>query len=163
MNAKRRADDAEIAVADLTPAEAKRELKRLAAEIGHHDELYYNKEAPEISDADYDLLRRRNDAIEKRFPELVREDSPSRRVGAPVVATGFAKVTHAVPMLSIDNAFDEDDVRDFFARVRRFLKLDADMPVECVAEPKIDGLSAAARYEKGRFVLGATRGDGLTG
>ena len=93
----------------------------------------------------------------------MREDSPSRRVGAPVVATGFAKVTHAVPMLSIDNAFDEDDVRDFFARVRRFLKLDAEMPVECVAEPKIDGLSAAARYEKGRFVLGATRGDGLTG
>src|SRR5690606_1589222 len=100
---------------------------------------------------------------EARFPELIREDSPSRRVGAPVVATGFAKVTHAVPMLSLENAFDEDDVRDFFARVRRFLKLDADTPIECVAEPKIDGLSASARYEKGRFVLGATRGDGITG
>jgi DNA ligase (NAD+) len=163
MNAKRKSDESEIAVKELTEAAAKRELKRLAAEIAHHDELYYNKSAPEITDAEYDELRRRNDAIEKRFPELIREDSPSRRVGAPLAATGFAKVAHAVPMLSIDNAFDEEDVRDFFGRVRRFLKLDADMPVECVAEPKIDGLSASARYEKGRFVLGATRGDGVTG
>ena len=149
-------------VADLTAAEAKRELKHLADEIARHDRLYHQKDAPEISDAAYDALKRRNDAIEARFPELVRKDSPSRRVGAPP-AEGFEKVTHKRPMLSLQNAFGEDDVREFFERVRRFLNLAEDAAIAVVAEPKIDGLSASLRYEDGRFVLGATRGDGETG
>src|SRR5689334_3176724 len=110
---------AERPVELLTEEEASAELARLAAEIAHHDQLYYAKDAPEISDAEYDELRRRNIAIEARFPELMRDDSPSRRVGA-APAVGFAKVTHSVPMLSLQNAFDEADVRDFFDRIRRF-------------------------------------------
>src|SRR5438132_7727094 len=146
----------------LTEEEAAAELTRLAAEILHHDELYYAKDAPEISDAAYDELRRRNSAIEARFPELIRADSPSRRVGvAPAAA--FAKVTHSLPMLSLQNAFEEQDVRDFFDRVRRFFRSPDEAGVEVMAEPKIDGLSAALRYEKGRLVVGATRGDGVTG
>jgi DNA ligase (NAD+) len=152
----------------LSEEEAGAELARLAAEILHHDQLYYAKDAPEISDAAYDELRRRNAAIEARFPGLVRADSPSRRVGA-APASGFAKVTHSAPMLSLENAFAEADVRDFFATVRNFfrrpedLALVAEDTVAVMAEPKIDGLSAALRYEKGRLVLGATRGDGVTG
>src|SRR5207302_7912735 len=152
----------------LTDAEAKGELARLAAEIVHHDQLYYAKDAPEISDAAYDELRRRNNAIEARFPELIRADSPSRRVGA-APAAGFAKVTHRVPMLSLENAFAEEDVRDFFATVRNFFRRPEDLArvaedaIEVMAEPKIDGLSAALRYENGRLALGATRGDGVTG
>ncbi|HLY45450.1 MAG TPA: NAD-dependent DNA ligase LigA [Stellaceae bacterium] len=152
----------------LSEAEAEAELARLAAEILHHDQLYYAKDAPEISDAAYDELRRRNAAIEARFPELVRADSPSRRVGAAPAAT-FAKVTHSVPMLSLQNAFEEADVRDFFASVRNFFRRTAteaqvaEDVVEVMAEPKIDGLSAALRYEAGRLVVGATRGDGVTG
>jgi DNA ligase (NAD+) len=152
----------------LTEEEAAAELERLAAEIAHHDERYYAKDAPEVSDAEYDELRRRNQAIEARFPELIRTDSPSRRVGtAPT--SGFAKVTHVVPMLSLENAFAESDVADFFAGVRNFFRRAEDLArvsedsIEIMAEPKIDGLSAALRYEKGRLVLGATRGDGVTG
>ena len=155
-------DTAGIPVEALAPAQAEAELARLAREIARHDDLYYAKAAPEIADSDYDALRRRNDGIEARFPDLVRPDSPSLRIGA-APAAGFAKVTHSKPMLSLGNAFDDDDVRDFFARVRRFLGLDDATGVEVVAEPKIDGLSAAARYENGHFVLGATRGDGVTG
>src|SRR5438067_1864828 len=152
----------------LTEEEAAAELARLAAEIAHHDQLYYAKDQPEISDAAYDELRRRNTAIEARFPELIRADSPSRRVGA-APAAGFAKVTHSVPMLSLENAFTEEEVRDFFAGVRNFFRRPEDLArvaedaIEVMAEPKIDGLSAALRYERGRLALGATRGDGVTG
>jgi DNA ligase (NAD+) len=152
----------------LTEDQARAELARLAGEISHHDRLYYAEAAPEISDADYDALRRRNRAIEARFPELIRADSPSRRIGA-APATGFAKVTHTVPMLSLENAFDESDVRDFFAGVRNFFRRPEDVAqvaedaIEVIAEPKIDGLSAGLRYVHGQLVLGATRGDGLTG
>jgi DNA ligase (NAD+) len=159
---------ATIPVENLTEEEAAVELERLAAEIAHHDRLYHQQDAPEISDAAYDELRKRNNAIEARFPELIRADSPSRRVGAGP-ATGFAKVTHSVPMLSLENAFDEEDVRDFFAGIRNFFRRPEDVArvaedaIEVMAEPKIDGLSAALRYEHGRLVLGATRGDGVTG
>jgi DNA ligase (NAD+) len=162
------ADSSARPPAELTGEEAAAELARLAAEIAHHDQLYHAKDAPLISDAAYDELRRRNAAIEARFPELIRPDSPSRRVGA-APAAGFAKVTHHVPMLSLENAFAEEDVRDFFAGVRNFfrrpedLALVAEDAIAVMAEPKIDGLSAALRYEAGRLVLGATRGDGVTG
>ncbi len=149
-------------VEELTEHEAAEELRRLADEIAHHDLLYYDKSAPEIEDAAYDALRLRNDAIEERFPHLKRSDSPSERVGA-APSDGFAKVRHARPMLSLANAFDEADVRDFLARIRRFLGLGEDEPVATVAEPKIDGLSLSLRYEKGRLVLAATRGDGTEG
>jgi DNA ligase (NAD+) len=146
----------------LTEDEAAAELKRLAKEIGAHDARYFQDDAPTVSDADYDALRRRNNEIEARFPELIRPDSPTRRVGAQP-ARGFAKVRHAVPMLSLDNAFGEDDVRDFVERIRRFLKLGAEEPVAFTAEPKIDGLSLSLRYERGRLVNAATRGDGSVG
>ena len=152
----------------LTEEEARDELARLAAAISHHDRLYYAHDMPEISDAEYDELRRRNQAIEAQFPELIRSDSPSRRVGV-TPSSGFAKVTHSVPMLSLENAFAEEDVRDFFAGVRNFFRRPEDVArvaedaIEIMAEPKIDGLSAAVRYERGRLVLGATRGDGITG
>src|SRR5262249_61441348 len=153
---------ADMAVDELTAKQAEQELARLAKEIAYHDDLYHQKDAPEISDADYDLLRRRNDAIEARFPELRRPDSPSLRVGA-APATGFAQVTHARPMLSLGTRFSEDDAREFVARIRRFLRLQDDVEVGLVAEPKIDGLSASLRYENGVFVQGATRGDGTVG
>jgi DNA ligase (NAD+) len=151
-----------IAVDDLTQAQAKAELKRLAQEIAEHDERYYQHDAPTISDADYDALRIRNAAIEARFPALVRGDSPSTRVGSKP-ARGFAKLRHAVPMLSLDNAFSEQDVTDFVDRIRRFLRLAADEPIAFTAEPKIDGLSLSLRYANGKLVSGATRGDGLEG
>ncbi|MDP6351181.1 MAG: NAD-dependent DNA ligase LigA [Alphaproteobacteria bacterium] len=146
----------------LTESEAAEELARLGPAIAHHDDLYYNRSAPEISDADYDDLRRRNALIEARFPTLARSDSPSRRLGAPV-GGGFRKVRHAQAMLSLDNAFAHADVVEFVARVRRFLGLAETEPVALVAEPKIDGLSASLRYQAGRLVLGATRGDGREG
>jgi DNA ligase (NAD+) len=149
-------------VTQLTEEEAKSELARLAKEIAEHDTRYYQDDAPSIPDADYDTLRARNNDIETRFPELIRHDSPSQRVGAKP-AERFDKVRHARPMLSLDNAFTAEDVRDFEARVRRFLGLSADEELALVAEPKIDGLSLSLRYEKGELVLGATRGDGAEG
>jgi DNA ligase (NAD+) len=155
-------DFSAVAVEDLSPAQAAAELERLAKAIVKHDLAYHAKDAPEIADADYDALKRRNEAIERRFPALTRGDSPSKNVGAPAAA-GFAKVRHAVAMLSLDNAFAEGDVREFGARVRRFLNLAEDAPLEFSAEPKIDGLSISLLYEDGVFVKGATRGDGETG
>ncbi|WGM30687.1 NAD-dependent DNA ligase LigA [Brevundimonas sp. NIBR11] len=152
---------ADPSVESLSETEAQAELARLAAEMARHDALYAEA-APEISDADYDALRARNLAIEARFPALVREDSPSNKVGAPRNSQ-FAEVRHGVPMLSLDNAFDDGDVTDFVARIRRFLNLPADEVVAFVAEPKIDGLSANLRYENGILVQGATRGDGRAG
>ncbi|MBV9693367.1 MAG: NAD-dependent DNA ligase LigA, partial [Alphaproteobacteria bacterium] len=146
----------------LTKAEAAKELERLAREIAEHDRRYHAEDAPAISDAAYDALKRRNDAIEARFADLVRPDSPSHRVGARP-SEKFAKVVHARPMLSLDNAFSDEDVADFVARVRRFLGWKESDQLIFTAEPKIDGLSASLRYEKGVFVQGATRGDGSEG
>src|SRR5229473_2209346 len=151
-----------IAPDALSEAQAKAELKRLAAEIAAHDKRYYQDDAPTVSDAEYDALRQRNAAIEARYPDLVRADSPSRRVGAALTAK-FAKVRHAVPMLSLDNAFAEEDVVDFVGRIRRFLRLHEDDEIAFSAEPKIDGLSMSLRYENGELVIGATRGDGSEG
>ena len=149
-------------VAALTKKQAEAELASLAEAIAHHDRLYHQDDAPEISDADYDALRQRNEALERRFPDLIRPDSPSLRVGA-APASGFAKITHRRAMLSLENGFTEEDVHDFFARIRRFLKLGEDEKIVIVAEPKIDGVSASLTYEKGRYTLGATRGDGAVG
>ncbi len=149
-------------VEDLTPLEAAEELKTLTRDIAAHDMAYYQQDAPLISDAEYDALRQRNATIESKFPDLIRNDSPSQRVGAEP-SSGFAKVTHSKPMLSLDNAFDEADITAFIERIRRFLGLDEGKTVELVCEPKIDGLSVSLRYEERAFVQGATRGDGATG
>jgi DNA ligase (NAD+) len=149
----------------LTVEEAAAELQRLAATIAYHDKRYYAEDSPEITDAEYDALVRRNRAIEARFPELIRADSPSRRLGA-APATGFRKVRHLRPMLSLENAMSDEDVRSFFSGVRNFIKelRDApDQPIAVTAEPKIDGLSISLLYEDGVFVRGATRGDGAEG
>ena len=155
-------DTSSIPIEKLGEAQAKAELRRLATEIAGHDKRYYQEDAPTVSDAAYDALRRRNDEIERRFPHLVRPDSPSRRVGA-APAQKFAKVRHAVPMLSLGNAFSDDEVGEFTERVRRFLRLPQNESIAFVAEPKIDGLSCSLRYESGRIVSAATRGDGFEG
>ncbi len=150
------------AVEVLSQDEAVAELEHLAAEIARHDKAYHTQDKPEISDAEYDALRRRNEAIEARFPNLKRPDSPSDRIGG-AVSEKFAKVTHAVPMLSLDNAFSDSDVFDFSDRIRRFLKLESTYPLAFTAEPKIDGLSLSLRYENGELITAATRGDGQVG
>ena len=154
--------DIQLPVEQLTAEQAAEELARLAAEIAENDRRYYAEDAPAISDAEYDALRIRNAEIEARFPELVREDSPSLKVGAAPSGT-FGPVVHARPMLSLDNTFSDDDVRDFVASVRRFLAYPADQELVFTAEPKIDGLSMSLRYEGRRLVTAATRGDGTTG
>ncbi|CAN5383464.1 NAD-dependent DNA ligase LigA [soil metagenome] len=145
-----------------SPGDPAAELASLAAEIARHNALYHTDDAPEISDADYDALVRRNAALEAAHPELVRADSPSRLVGA-APASHLAKVAHARPMMSLDNAFSDEEVAEFVARVRRFLKLSEDEAVALTAEPKIDGLSCSLRYENGRLVQALTRGDGQVG
>ncbi len=145
-----------------TETEAAAELETLAAQIAYHNARYHTDDAPEISDADYDALVRRNAAIEAAFPGAVRSDSPSRTVGA-APAGHLAKVAHAKAMMSLDNAFADEEVEEFVARVRRFLKLADDAPVTLTAEPKIDGLSCSLRYEEGRLVQALTRGDGQVG
>ena len=149
-------------VDELTRAEAEAELAALAAEIARHDRAYHEQDAPVITDAEYDALRRRNSAIEARFPELIREDSPSLRVG-PAPETGFAKLRHRVPMLSLDNAFGMEEFEEFCTRARRFLGLPTDAPLPMVGEPKIDGLSINLTYENGQLRHAATRGDGAEG
>ena len=149
-------------VADLTRAQARVEHKRLALELESHDKYYYQEDAPKISDAEYDALRKRFNAIEAGFPEFVTGESPSQKIGA-APSGRFAKVRHAVAMLSLDNAFAEEDVLDFAARIRRFLKLGDDDNIDFSAEPKIDGLSMSLRYEGGELVTAATRGDGAEG
>ena len=146
----------------MTEAEAANELMRLAKQIAYHNAHYHTHDTPEISDAEYDALVRRNTALEEEFPHLVRSDSPNKAVGA-APASHLSKVSHAKPMLSLDNGFTDEDIADFVGRVRRFLNLADDAPVALTAEPKIDGLSCALRYEKGVLVQAATRGDGAVG
>lgn len=157
---------ASIAVDDLTERQARAEHKRLAEEIAHHDKLYHEQDAPEISDAEYDKLRQRLKAIEERSPELIDSTSPTQRV-APTPTTAFAKVRHVKPMLSLDNAFTDEELQAFFDRVGRGLERETDLKPDAeiafACEPKIDGLSISLRYEDGKFVVGATRGDGTTG
>jgi DNA ligase (NAD+) len=162
MKAPKPPRDSTLAVEAMTPRQAEREHVRLEAEIKGHDERYYQKDAPSVSDAEYDALRRRYNDIEAKFPDLRTLDSLSRKVGA-APSRGFAKVRHAVPMLSLDNAFSEEDVTDFVGRIRRFLNLKEDEPLIFTAECKIDGLSMNLRYEKGELVNAATRGDGAEG
>lgn len=155
-------DTSEIAIEELDATTAAAELARLTEQIGKANLAYHRDDAPEISDAEFDALKRRNAAIEARFPELKRADSPSDQVGA-AVGSGFGKVTHEVAMLSLGNAFDDDDVTDFDQRIRRYLGLDLKAELTYTAEPKIDGLSLSLRYENGHLVQAATRGDGATG
>ena len=157
-----RRDKSETPVEDLKEKQAKAEHAQLAAEIAAHDRRYYQDDAPTVSDAEYDRLRRRYGEIEARFPQLRTLESLTQRVGAAPSAR-FAKVRHAVPMLSLDNAFAEEDVVDFVGRIRRFLRLAEDEEIVFSAEPKIDGLSLSLRYENGALVTGATRGDGGEG
>ena len=147
----------------ISEADAANELMRLARQIAHHDRLYHAQDAPEISDAEYDALVRRNAELEAAFPHLIRADSPSRKVGHEVAASPLSKVAHEVRMMSLDNAFSDEEVEEFVARVRRFLALPGDAEVAMTAEDKIDGLSCSLRYKNGRLVRAATRGDGQVG
>src|SRR6202045_4514473 len=149
-------------VAPLRKAQAKVEHKRLALEIERHDKAYYQQDAPKVSDADYDGLRKRFNAIEARFPEFINAESPSQKIGA-APSGKFKKIRHAVPMLSLDNAFADEDVVDFVGRIRRFLRLADDDGIDFSAEPKIDGLSMSLRDEGGDLVTAVTRGDGAAG
>src|SRR4030067_800190 len=149
-------------VGALDEAEAAAELARPARATAHPDELYYRQDEPEISNAEYDRLRARNEEIDARFPHLVRDDSPSLKIGAAPVEA-FGKVQHSVPMLSLGNVFDEEGVRDFLDRIKRFLGLASIEGLAFTAEPKIDGLSITLRYENGKLTQGATRGDGYEG
>ena len=152
----------DIAVEALSEEEARAELARLAEVLAQANAAYHREDAPEISDAEYDALKLRNIAIETRFPHLKRADSPTEQVGA-APSEGFSKVRHAVSMLSLANAFEAEDVTDFDARIRRYLGLNDGAPLAYTAEPKIDGLSLSLRYEEGRLVQAATRGDGQVG
>ncbi|MFN3552091.1 MAG: NAD-dependent DNA ligase LigA [Novosphingobium meiothermophilum] len=147
----------------LTEAEAANELMRLARQIARHNRLYHAEDSPEISDAEYDALVRRNAELEAAFPHLIRADSPSAQVGHEIASSPLGKVTHEVRMMSLDNAFTDEEVEEFVARVRRFLALPDDAEVVMTAEDKIDGLSCSLRYEDGRLVRAATRGDGQVG
>lgn len=151
-----------LPVEQLSPEQARAEHARLGADIARYDRAYYTEDAPLVSDADYDAARRRYEALEQVFPELVSEESLTKKVGAKP-SEKFAKVKHSVPMLSLGNVFSDEEVHDFVARVRRFLGLPETAPVPCTAEPKIDGLSCSIRYEGGRLVQAATRGDGYEG
>ena len=148
---------------EITEADAANELMRLARAIAKHNRLYHAEDAPEISDAEYDALVRRNAELEAAFPHLIRPDSPSALVGHEVAASPLSKVRHEVRMMSLDNAFSDEEVEEFVARVRRFLNLPAEAHVAMTAEDKIDGLSCSLRYENGRLVRAATRGDGQVG
>src|SRR5436309_3256273 len=157
-----RRETSKTPVSGLTAKQAKAEHARLHAELTEHDKRYYQNDAPIISDAEYDALRKRYGEIEQRFPDLRTLESLTLKVG--VAPTGrFAKIRHAVPMLSLDNAFSEEDVTRFVERIRRFLKLSPDEAIVLSAEPKIDGLSISLRYEDGKLVNAATRGDGAVG
>lgn len=148
---------------ELSEADAANELMRLARVIAKHNKLYHAEDTPEIADAEYDALVRRNNELEEAFPHLVRENSPNKLVGAAVASSPLSKVTHEQRMMSLDNGFSDEDIAEWLARVRRFLNLPEDEPVTVTAEDKIDGLSCALRYEKGELVLAATRGDGQIG
>ncbi len=150
-------------VSTMSEAEAANEMMRLARAIARHDKLYHAEDSPEISDPEYDALVRRNRALEEAFPHLIREDSPSRKVGHEIAASPLSKVTHEVRMMSLDNAFNREEVEEWVARVRRFLSLPDDETVAITAEDKIDGLSCSLRYENGNLVRAATRGDGQVG
>ena len=148
---------------EISEAEAANELTRLANHITRHNRLYHAEDSPEISDADYDALVRRNAELEAQFPHLVREDSPSNQVGAALARSPLSKITHERRLYSLDNGFSDEDIAEFVARIRRYLNLAEDEPVAMTAEDKIDGLSLSIRYEDRQLVLAATRGDGLTG
>ncbi|MBX7515427.1 NAD-dependent DNA ligase LigA [Qipengyuania sp. GH38] len=153
----------QTAPVDMSEADAANELMRLAKQIAHHDRLYHAEDSPEITDPEYDALVRRNAALEEAFPHLVREDSPSRKVGHAIAASPLSKVTHEVRMMSLDNGFSDEEIGEWVARVRRFLSLDDDTPLAFTAEDKIDGLSCSLRFENGALTVAATRGDGQVG